>query len=666
MSLKAPLLAVVLAATCAVCTLAVPSFAAQPSLSARVLIVYNSNNTDSQNVALHYQGARVIPAQNLCPIRPSSTQQLSWANYLSQVKAPIQNCLNALGPANILYIVFTYQTPFTLFGPDGKLYALDSFVADIWDAAVPAGHYGYPLPNHPYFADAQTQGNLYLPFQSLAAYRAQPGSGLVYSVWRLDAPSAAIANGLVDNAIATEVNGLNGQVCIDRRYNHLPTRTDYNYYTADWDLHNAANFARAAGFTVTEDENATEFGTAPAPLRCDNVALYSGWYGHVYNDAFTWNPGSIGFHLDSASAANPRVGTDWAEGALQRGITVTSGSVAEPYLIGLAHPDQVFRNLFEGSNVGDAFLRGTPWLKWVVLYIGDPLYRPFPNGFPNVTAPQNVLAFNPQYVVGGKPSQGTITLAAPAPPGGATITLQNPQHAVLTMPSSISVPAGARSANFPISTVLVTNDTPTIITATFGSNVITNSIIPEPLLGGEILGCCAIGGSPMTGLMLLDDNAPPGGVVVNFSSNNPAATVPATVTFPAGTFYQNFTVQTHPVDATTNLTLTASYAGSMQPAYVTVMAPTLYSVTLPYHVRGGQNFTGGAVLTGPAGPSGAVVTLSSSNPAVVSVPSSIAIAPGTTSSNFNAVTTHVSQNTAVTISGTWGSYTRRNTITITP
>jgi uncharacterized protein (TIGR03790 family) len=88
--------------------------------------------------------------------------------------------------------------------------------------------------------------------------------------------------------------------------------------------------------------------------------------GH-YNDAFTWNPGAIGFHLDSASATSPRGAGNWSGGALIKGITVTSGAVAEPFLEGLAHPDQVFLYLFQGANLADAFLRSTRWLKWMIL-----------------------------------------------------------------------------------------------------------------------------------------------------------------------------------------------------------------------------------------------------------------------------------------------------------
>ena len=168
---------------------------------------------------------------------------------------------------------------------------------------------------------------------------------------------------------------------------------------------------------MTQDFNTVEFGTSPAPLRCDNAALYAGGYSlNHYNDAFTWNPGAIGFHIDSASAYDPRGGTNWSANALIHGITVTSGAVSEPSQLGLPHPDGVFRNLFEGANAGDAFMRNTMWLKWTIMNMGDPLYRPFPAGFPAVTAPENSLALVPRYLVGGKSSTGTITLAVPRRP----------------------------------------------------------------------------------------------------------------------------------------------------------------------------------------------------------------------------------------------------------
>ncbi len=233
----------------------------------------------------------------------------------------------------------------------------------------------------PYYARAQSKANVYQPFVSFADYRAQNPTPLIYSVWRLDAATAKLAKGLVDKAIEAEKSGLKGEVCIDRRW-PLNTIEDNGYGAGDWDLHRAADFAREAGFKVIEDDNGAEFGTPPAP-NCPNAALYAGWYSlNHYNNAFTWNTGAIGIHLDSLSAWGPRSGPNWSANAILHGITVTTGAVEEPGLQGLVHPSGTFRDLFQGANVGDAFLRNTAALKWEILYIGDPLYRPFPHGLP--------------------------------------------------------------------------------------------------------------------------------------------------------------------------------------------------------------------------------------------------------------------------------------------
>ncbi len=352
------------------------------SLSKRVLVVFNRTDGGSREVAKYYAKARGIPQENLCSIAPIETVRLSLKEYLAQVQAPVRKCLDKVGRNNILYIVFSYQTPYRLEVP-GKTanttFALDQYVADIWDQYAKPDFPGRML--QPYYARAESKANTYQPFISFADYRAQNPTPLIYSVWRLDAANAKLAKGLVDKAVAAEKSGLKGEVCIDRRW-PLKTIEDSGYGAGDWDLHRAAAFAREAGFKVIEDDNGAEFGTPPAP-DCPDAALYAGWYSlNNYNNAFTWNTGAIGIHLDSLSAWGPRSGPNWSANAIQHGITVTTGAVEEPGLAGLVHPSGTFRNLFEGANVGDAFLRNTAALKWEILYIGDPLYRPFPNGLP--------------------------------------------------------------------------------------------------------------------------------------------------------------------------------------------------------------------------------------------------------------------------------------------
>ena len=549
---------------------------AQP-LNQRVLVVYNASDSGSTAVANYYAAKRGIPSANLCPITPPSTVYLTWNVFDSSVRTPVRNCLNTVGAGNILYIVFTYNTPYDVIAPDQATYALDEFIADIWDLYAPAGQYGIPLTSQPYYAPAQAEGNVYTPFLSFANYRSNGGT-LIYSVWRLDAATAALAQGLVDKAMAAETSGLSGQVCIDETSPVAPY--DYDNGQPEWDLRLAANFARRAGFVVTEDSNSAEFGTPPAPLRCDGAAMYSGWYSfNNYNNAFTWNTGAIGYHLDSAAAIDPRGGSNWSANALLNGITVTHGAVAEPFVTGWAHPDGVFRNLFEGSNVGDAFLRNKMWLKWMMLNIGDPLYRPFPAGFPAVTAPQNSLGFNPQYLIGGNPSTGTITLAS-APTQNTTFTLTSDQPSIASVPATATVLAGQTTASFPISTNGVTGDSPLLITATSGSTSLSNTLVPQALLSYINISPASVTGNvPATGIVVLNANAPTGGITVGLSSDKSAASVPATVTVAGGAFTATFTITTSVVSTGTVATITASYGGASATATLSLNPPPTNTIS---------------------------------------------------------------------------------------
>ena len=546
----------------------------QVPLNQRVLIVYNAGNSDSVSVANYYVSRRNIPNANLCPITPPSTTALTWTQYVSSVKTPVQNCLRSVGPSNILYVVLTYQTPYIVRGSSGALhYALDQYVGDIWDQYATQDFYPYPSQLQPYYEDAQSEGNVYQNFVSFADYREQKGALLIYSVWRLDGASAALAKSLVDKAIAAESSGLLGQACLDRRNGPISGVYDSDYGEGEWDLHQAATFARQVGFTVTEDSHPQEFGTPPAP-DCPNAAMYSGWYSlNHYNDAFTWNTGAIGFHLDSSSAINPRGGNNWSANAIIKGITVTSGSVAEPYLQGLARPGGTFRDLFQGANLGDALLHNTRWLKWMILYLGDPLYRPFPNGLPplNPPPPQYSLSLSPRYIVNGATSTGTVTLANPAPAGGTLVNLTSSNTALIQVPAGVTVLQGQQSATF-IATAtanpLVVADTPAKITAV---GVGQNSLTVSPWLGGLfITPRLILSNTQASGLVVLNCNAPAGGLVVFLKSNSMAVILPAEVTVPQGKSQVNFTIKSSSVSSPTTVTITASLHGAKASSSLTV------------------------------------------------------------------------------------------------
>jgi|GEM_PF-1069426 len=627
---------------------------AQPwPLKDRVVVIYHAGEPESAAVANHYASNRAIPAANLCPILPPSAVSLDRATWESTVRNPVRACVDAVGRAKVLYLVMSYKTPYKM-SVNGRVYGIDSATVDLFDEQ--GGTFGlYPDAPHSYAAFIQSQGNYYQPFQSLADYRASAGAKTIFSVFRLDAPSAALARGMADKAMAAETAGLSGVACIDRRGGAIGPQADTSYSTAEWDMSRAAGFLTQAGFTVVEDSNYAEFGTAPAPARCDGAALYTGWYSYNnYNDAFTWNTGAIGFHLDSASALDPRGGANWSANAMLRGITMTSGSVSEPYLDGLLHPDGFFRDLLGGANVGDAALRHTPHTKWMVSHFGDPLYRPFAGGrAPFPLGAEDWLVVSPQGVIGGSASTGFLNLAAPAPPGGLTVALTSKSPAVATVPAATTVPAGATGGMFPISTSTTAAVTSAIFNAAIPGKTLANTITTAPYLGALTISAnSVVGGGTLTGTVYLNTNAPVGGIVVALSSSSPAAAVPASVAIPAGVSTLTFSVATSPVAANTPFTVTASHAGTIKTASATVAAPTLFSLALsPNRVTGGAPSVGTVTLNGAAPTSGMTVTLSSNNSAAV-VPASVLVAGGSVSATFPVSTTGVGAATTAAITAT--------------
>jgi uncharacterized protein (TIGR03790 family) len=269
-----------------------PIFAAEP-LNNRVLVVYSVTSHDSESVAKHYLAARHIPPSHLCGIKipDDEAKILKTPEYERYFKGPISACLNKVGKERILYIVLAYVRPYRLDPGGVHNYSLDAFLADIWDYYT--SRIFDPLPNvmQPYFAPNRAKLNVYLPFVPFAEFRAQPYAPIIYSVWRLDAPTPFIARTLVDKAIAAEnAHGPYGQACIDERVNPLP-EPDEGARMGDWDLYRAARFLSAAGFTVLEDQRdlrpiALMRHCTPAGTSTSTITTRS--RGIRARSAFTW------------------------------------------------------------------------------------------------------------------------------------------------------------------------------------------------------------------------------------------------------------------------------------------------------------------------------------------------------------------------------------------
>jgi hypothetical protein len=93
-------------------------------------------------------------------------------------------------------------------------------------------------------------------------------------------------------------------------------------------------------------------------------------------------------------------------------------------------------------------------------YWVDVLFTPAPPALSSVT-------LNPTSVTGGASSTGTVTLANPAPTGGASVTLASSNTMVASTPSSVTVTAGSTSATFTVTTSPVIFSTSVTISATY-------------------------------------------------------------------------------------------------------------------------------------------------------------------------------------------------------
>ncbi len=101
---------------------------------------------------------------------------------------------------------------------------------------------------------------------------------------------------------------------------------------------------------------------------------------------------------------------------------------------------------------------------------------------PPGSATLSSVGVNPSSVTGGSPSTGTVTLSGPAATYGAIVDLSSSASAA-TVPASVTVAAGASSANFTVNTGTVTVSTPVTITGSYAGVSKTAMLTVKPPSG---------------------------------------------------------------------------------------------------------------------------------------------------------------------------------------
>ena len=144
------------------------------------------------------------------------------------------------------------------------------------------------------------------------------------------------------------------------------------------------------------------------------------------------------------------------------------------------------------------------------------------------------VTMNPATMIFGSTATGTVTLTAAAPAGGAVVALSSSEWVSFVLPASVTVPAGATSAQFPVTTAI--GKATTIITASYNGvnktatltsvypTVAALTCTPNPVIAGNTTICTVT----LNGIM-------PAATPVWILSDQPFfAPASGTVTVPAG------------------------------------------------------------------------------------------------------------------------------------
>ncbi len=364
-----------------------------------VIIVYNTRVPESKGVADYYAARRLVPTNQVYGFPLSTNDDMSRTEFREVLQKPLAQLLKRdklweIGPniirattnhtsrvewkplnSKIRYAVLCYGVPLriqheALLKEDGSENLRPEMRRD--EAAVDSELALLPLVEERLPLAGPLRNPLYT---TTNAVMLNPTHG-VLMVTRLDGPSAAIARGLVDKALAAEADGLWGRAYFDVR-----NTTEPGYKMGDDWIRGAAEICRRLGFETVVDENP---GTFPAGFPMSQIAYYLGWYDANVSGPFAqpvveFMPGAFAYHIHSYSAATLRSTNQfWVGPLLAKGATITMGCVTEPYLSGT--PDLgVFtaRLIFNGFTFGEAAYASQPVLSWQTTVVGDPLYHPF-------------------------------------------------------------------------------------------------------------------------------------------------------------------------------------------------------------------------------------------------------------------------------------------------
>ena len=381
-----------------------PVFALSPD---EVLVLANRNAGSSKGLAAWYMKKRGIPKENLQLVFVTDKESCSREDYVKKIVPPVRRALEKNRKINA--IVTIYGMPLKISPPgmtkseqaqmdrleaekkkfndleekNGQLSEDDKKQLDrvnkrisqlktTTDKAASLDSELMLVKKKDYNLNFWLPNPFFLPWQS---QKTAIDKAEVIMVSRLDGAAPDIVKRIVNDSMEAENKGLSGTAYFDARWKDPGKKKVSGYGLYDKSIHNAAGRLKKVGLNVVLDDKQELF----QPGDCPNTALYCGWYSLAnYVDAFTWEKGSVGYHIASSECATLKSKSSnvWCKKMLDKGVAATIGPVGEPYVQSFPLPEIFFDFLIkERLTLAESYLVSLPYLSWKQVLVGDPLYR---------------------------------------------------------------------------------------------------------------------------------------------------------------------------------------------------------------------------------------------------------------------------------------------------
>jgi uncharacterized protein (TIGR03790 family) len=335
-----------------------------------VLLVVNTADPASREIADYYRPRRSVPVKNVCAIAAPAAEEIDWATYQRQVETPIRNCLVDNGlQEKVLYIVTTLGVPLKVKGA-GAAQMTENASVDSELTLL----YG-KLKGRKFERAGMTRNPLFMRRDEPFRHPTFP----IYLVTRLAAYDVAGVKAAIDRSLAARNRG---KFVLD-----LNSADD-----ADGN-----SWLRTAAILLPAERAFLDETPRVVTLQKEVIG-YASWGSNDRNRkirdiGFQWLPGAVATEFVSTNARTFRqppanwTYTTWEDrlhffagspqgltaDLIHQGATGASGNTYEPYLGFCVRPDYLLPAYYRGRNLAESFYIAMPALSWQGVVVGDPL-----------------------------------------------------------------------------------------------------------------------------------------------------------------------------------------------------------------------------------------------------------------------------------------------------